>query len=232
MFFSLTPIHLALLAGLVVAVPAQLSAQSQQEVSLRLLSFPRAANPEPVEILLADGRVMEVAVPTNEFSRAYTVPRMQEWIVGRTSLEAGNGDGFEELGRVTVLDSPSQILVLIRKGETYDGGFEVLALDDSAGGFSGGGFLFVNASGIDIAGDAADQPFAIAPGEHVIVDPLCESGETSFDAMFSFRTEDRVRPFFSSRWPVSERARALIFFYHDEATGRLHIHSIRDFLQP
>ena len=44
-----------------------------------------------------------------------------------------------------------------------------------------------------------------------------------------FRKGDQAKPFFSSTWPVSDVARALIFLYHHPDTNRLRLHAVRDF---
>ncbi len=42
---------------------------------------------------------------------------------------------------------------------------------------------------------------------------------------------DKSKNFFSSKWPVNNRARGLIFFYHDPDTRRLRLPTIRSFRQ-
>jgi len=48
---------------------------------------------------------------------------------------------------------------------------------------------------------------------------------------FYFRKDDAPRAFFSSRWPIGNNARALIFFYHDPESMQIRMHTIRDFMQ-
>ncbi len=219
---------LLLLAALAAAIPFTASAQDQQ-VTLRLIAFPRSADDNPIELRVEEGQTVEVTAPSNQISPPQTVPRAPVWSFGQTVTGADGENEFQEFGRAPALNSPSQLIVLVRKGDDNSDGFEVLALDDRDTGFGGGEFLFFNASSVDIAGETGGQQFGIRPGGHRIVRPQSEDGAASFHAAFYFRAEDRVRPFFSSQWPVSDRARGLIFFYHDPNTGRLRLHSIRDF---
>lgn len=209
---------------------AEGQAQNEGQVSLQFVSFPRSNDGEPVELQIGEGRTIEVAIPTNEISPAYRVPRMAEWVVGKNGAGPDGQPAFNVFARGAALDSPSQLILLIRKGRTHAEGFEMVALDSRDTGFGGGRFLFLNASDVSVAGETGGERFALRPGAHTIVTPRAESGERSFHAMFYFSLEGRARPFFSSRWPVSDRARSLVFFYHDPNSGQLRFHTIRDFM--
>ena len=49
-------------------------------------------------------------------------------------------------------------------------------------------------------------------------------------AILYYEKKGEVEPFFSSKWPLSNKARGLVFVYHGEENKRLRLHSIRDFL--
>lgn len=51
-----------------------------------------------------------------------------------------------------------------------------------------------------------------------------------FFTEFFFRKEEEARPFFSSTWPANEKARSMVFFYHDTHNERLRMHTIRNYL--
>jgi hypothetical protein len=217
----------ALLAALLL--PPCHAQQEAGNVSLRFLSFPRAVDPAPLELLVGEGKTIEVGVPTNELSSTYHVKRQSVWAVGET---VGGKDGkpvFKVFGQTPALASAKQILLLIRKGEMYSDGFHIIPVDDQGTGLGGGKFLFLNAAKIDIAGVIGQRKFAIKPGQHVIVKAQPEPGLGISHVEFWYRGADMVKPFFSSTWPVSERARCLVFFYHDPASRHLRLHSIRDF---
>ena len=49
---------------LTLCLSATLIAQDAQQVTLRFLSFPKNANPQPVELLIGEGETIEVKDPT------------------------------------------------------------------------------------------------------------------------------------------------------------------------
>jgi hypothetical protein len=67
------------------------------------------------------------------------------------------------------------------------------------------------------------------PGQNMMIKPTEQDGNPSARAMFYFRKDEEIRPFFSSRWPVGGQARCLVFFHHDPETLHLRMHAIRDF---
>jgi len=219
----------ALFAAFLALTHPQVMAQSQDNVRLQFLSFPRDRDPEPVELLIQGGNPIKVDIPSNQFSQAYTVPRSSTWVVGETAPGPDGKPAFNEFGRAQALNSPSQLLLLIRKGQDYSDGFVILPMDNRVASFGGGRFLFMNATDKDIAGEVGGDKFVVRPGTHHIVRPRGETASNSFHAMFYFRSEEQARPFFSSRWPVSEKARNLVFFYGDPDTGNIRLHTIRDF---
>lgn len=212
-----------------LGIASMAAGQNPQEVTLQFLSFPRAHDPAPVELLLANQSTMEVEIPTNALSSTYQVPPSNTWVVGETVVGEDGRSQFKELGRAAAINSPSQLIMLIRKGEDHSEGFAVLVMDNRETSFGGGRFLMMNASNVDIAGEVGSERFAIRSGAHSIIRPRSESDERSFHAMFYFRADENVRPFYSTRWPVSDRARSLVFFYNDPANGRIRLHTIRSF---
>ncbi|NNC87190.1 MAG: hypothetical protein HKN82_01880 [Akkermansiaceae bacterium] len=219
----------AVLAGLCGFVQPG-AAQEGEKVTLRFVSFPRSTDPDPVELLVGNGVTTEVAIPSNEISGAYEVPRQGTWAVGETVQGPDGEPSFRIFGKAKALASPTQLILLVRKGKEYADGFEVIPIDSRVTRFGGGKFLFMNAAKVDIAGKVGDQKFALKPGGHTILEPRAEAGERTFHTSLYFRKDDEAKNFFSSKWPVSDRARGLIFFYHDPRTQRLRLHTIRDFL--
>jgi len=219
-------------AALAALIPAACPGQdSPGGVALQFLSFPKAVDPAPLELLVGEGKTIEVEIPTNELSKAYRVPQLGAWVVGQTVDGPDGKPVFQEYGRARALTSPSQLILLVRKGAGYSDGFDVLPVDNRVGRFDGGKFLFMNAAKVDIAGEVGGEKFVVPPGRHIIVAPKAGPNGRTFHALFYFRGEDRAKPFFSSTWPLTRNARALVFFYHDPATKRLRLHTIRDFTE-
>lgn len=202
-----------------------------QEVSLQFLSFPKSLDPEPVEMIIGEGRTTEVEIPSNEISKTYKVPRQRSWVFGEMVDGEDGEPEFKVYGKTPALSSSKQLIILVRKGAEYSDGFDVIAVDSISSRFGGGKFLFMNAATIPIAGEVGGEKFALKPKTHVIVQPKPEPGRQKLmHATFYYRKEDKPKPFFSSKWPYSDAARGLIFFYHDPDSKRLRLHTIRDFL--
>ena len=182
-----------------------------------------------MELLIGDKQTIKVEMPTNELSSPYKVAQLPFWSVGETVAGPDGKNVFKEFGRANALTSSSQIILLVRKGEKYADGFDVMPVDNRGTNFGGGEFLFFNAARIDIAGEVGGEKFVIKPSRHTIIKPKAQPGERSFQTVFWFRKDDDAKPFFSSRWPFSEDARSLIFFYHQPGTQYLRFHTIRDF---
>lgn len=218
-----------LLAGLALSlVPCH--AQEDGKVTLQFLSFPKTLDPQPVELLLGEGKTLEVEIPTNELSETHKVTRLASWAVGESTTGEDGKAVFKVFGQAPALASPRQLILLVRKGATNADGIEVIPINNGAANFGGGKFLFMNAAKVDIAGEAGGVKFAVKPGAHAIIKPKAEPNGRTFHAMFYFRKENEAVPFFSSKWPISDNVCNLIFFYHDPETKRLRMHTIRNFL--
>ena len=216
---------LALVLGL---LPCR--AQNAGEVKLRFLSFPKSIEPLKVELRLAEGKTVGVEAPSNEFSQPLSVVSTGVWSVGETVEGADGKPAFKEYGRATAPASTQQMLILVRKGDSNADGFDLIALDGKVDAFGGGKFLFLNAAKVDIAGVVGQEKFVVKPGSHTILKPKAEEGSQLAHAMFYFRKDDEPRAFFSSRWPVGDQARSMIFFYHDPESKHIRMHTVRDFL--
>lgn len=210
------------------AASLSLFAQGGDQVSLRFLTFPKILERQPIEMVVGENETITVEPPSNELSKTYRVPRRASWVFGETTVNDDGESSFTVFGKAAALSSSEQLIILVRKGKTFADGVDVVPIDGRMGRFGGGDFFFMNAAKVDIACEAAGEKFAIRPGRHHIFDPKA-SGRTAHFT-FYFRKAEEVRPFWSSRWPVADYARAMIFFYHDPNNQRLRLHSIRDFI--
>jgi hypothetical protein len=206
------------------------SAQDGGKVSLRFLSFPKAMEPLKVELRLTEGKTLDIEAPSNEFSQPTNVDAIGEWSVGETIDGPDGKPLFKEYGRTKAPVSPQQMLLMVRKGDQISDGIDLIALDGRVEGFGGGKFLFMNAAKVDIAGVVGEQKFVVKPGQHTIIKPSAQGGQGLATASFYFRKNDEPRAFFSSRWPLGDHTRAMIFFFHDPETLHIRMHTIRDFL--
>lgn len=212
-------------------------AQEAQMITLRFISFPKNANPEPVELLIGPGETMEIKAPTNALSTPYQIKRLSTWSVGKMepAKNAEEKPAFTSYGSAPSLASSSQIILLIRSGKENKDGMQVIPLDNQSNSFGGGQFFFMNAAKVDIAGMLGGAKFTLKPGKFTIVKPTElkqreEGGKGLFFTEFFFRKDDEARPFFSSTWPHNEKARSMVFFYQDLTNKRLRMHTIRDYI--
>ena len=196
--------HLARLISCAGLALLPCAAQEGESVTLRFLSFPRAIDPAPVELVAGEGKTIKVEIPSNELSEPCKVKRQANWVVGETVKGTDGKPVFKVFGQAAALASSEQLLLLIRKGKDHADGFEVIPIDYRSTEFG--------------------------PGKFSIIKPKGEAGDNKLvHTTLYFRKDDQPKPFFSSTWPLSDAARSLIFFYHDPDTNRLRLHSIRDF---
>ncbi len=220
-----------------LALFSSVIAQEAEQVTLRFLSFPKSASPEPVELVIGGGETMEVKTPTNALSAPYKVKRLAAWSVGKLgpAIDKDGKPVFTSYGSAPSLASANQLILLIRDGKENKDGMRVVPIDLNTRNFGGGQFFFMNASKVDIAGMLGGTKFALKPGTHTIIEPK-EMGQREgarpnlFFTEFFFRKETEARPFFSSTWPANKKARSMVFFYHDTHNERLRMHTIRDYL--
>jgi hypothetical protein len=230
---SISPIRLALLSTFVLSTLPCLAQKPDAEITLQFVSFPKSLDPKPVELLLGEGETLEVKIPTNELSREYKVKRLDQWVFGKTIVKEEGKKSFEIYGQARALGSLKQIVLLVRKGPENADGMEILPIENNAENFGGGIFFFMNAATVDVAGIIGDKKFSLKPGKTVTVRPQLADpkavSKTVYTQLF-YSKNNEPKPFFNSMWPLDDKARSMIFFYHDPFTKRLRMHTIRDFL--
>jgi hypothetical protein len=220
-----------------IALMVSSMAQDVQTVTLRFITFPKSANPEPFQLLVAPGKTMEINAPTNALSTPYQVNRLSIWSFGKVEpgKTAKEPPTFTSYGSAPALASSDQIILLIRNGKENKDGVQVIPMDNRSESFGGGQFFFMNAAKVDIAGMLGGTHFTLKPGKFTVIKPTElkqreEGGKGLFFTEFFFRKEDEARPFFSSTWPHNVKARSMVFFYHDTHNERLRMHTIRDYV--
>lgn len=220
----------AISAAFVAFSPLQSSAQETQ-MSLQFITFPTTIEPLKVELLLSEGRTMELLVPSNELGPKVSVPRLGSLVLGENIINEEQKPEFKIYGQGKPTAAAKQLVLLIRKGNDMASGIEVRTISSDSGNFSGGKLLFVNAAKIDIAGIAGEKQFALKPGAQTIIKPNLEKNGRLAEVKFWFNNNGEAVPFFNSMWPVAEQFRGLVFFYHNpNNANKIQIHSFRDFL--
>jgi hypothetical protein len=217
------------LALLGITSPIRSQAQEASRVDLRFVSFPKSEKPVQLEMRLGEGKTVLIEAPSNQISAPMRVPSQLTWIFGDTAVDAEGKPTFNVFGKGKAVSSPTQILLLVRKGAANSDGFEVIALDGRTSGFGAGKMLFMNAARIRLAADVGGKKFVLEPGTHQIIAP--KSSDGLCQAILFYEKEGKARPFFSSKWPVNNNARAMIFIYPDPRSKKLRLHSLREFLE-
>lgn len=210
------------------------TASGQEKMaSVQFVAFPLSADPKPVELLVGEGKTMEVELPSNSLSQSYKVPALASWALGKTVEGPDGKPTFEVYGQTQASASDNQLILVIRKGKEDSEGFDLVAFDSGNKAFGGGKYLFLNGANVDIAGDAGSTKFALKPRNHTLIAPspseVKEERQYLYITLF-FRKGEEATPFYSSTWRFSEKARTIVFFYHDPHNTRLRTHTIRDYL--
>jgi hypothetical protein len=203
-------------------------------VNVRFVSFPKAASPEPIELLIGVEKTMLVEIPTNSISKTYQVPVLSTWALGKSSRDEEGKFIFQAYGKGQSIGVEDQIILIIRTGQNDSDGLEITAIKSNDKGLSGGKYLMFNASKVDIAGTVGTAKFSLKPNKYELIAP--EPTTTHEDRKYCFtkayfRIGEEVQPFFSSTWRFSERARTMVFFYHDPNSKQLRIHTIRNYVE-
>lgn len=207
-------------------------AQQAGSYELQFMTFPMTMEPLKVELLVGEGKTMELHVPSNELGPIVRVPRMSSLVFGETVMNEEQKPQFKVYGRGNPGSAPKQLILLLRRGPAMDAGFEVRAIASDLSEFSGGKLLFVNAASKDIGGRVGGVKFAIKPGAHTIIKPGSEKNGRLAHVEFFYSKESKAVPFFSSMWPVATHYRGLVFFYHDaNDADKIQLHSFRHFLE-
>jgi hypothetical protein len=205
-------------------------AQNQPMVNLRFVSFPLVANPEPIELLIGHETTIEVELPCNSISQSYSVPSLESWSLGKSSDDANGKFTFNAFGSTKSLGAANQMILVVRQGTGDADGLRLIPFKSDQGGFDGGKYLLLNAAKVDIAGEIGTAKFALKPMQHGLIAPkptkIQDARQYAF-AKFFFRHQEDVQPFFSSTWRFNDRARTMVFFYHDHRTKQLRVHTIR-----
>lgn len=215
-------------------IPSLLAFSQHGKVSLQFVSFPKSNNAEPVDLLIGKEETLSIKIPTNNLSPIYEVNRMDEWAIGKPSSDSDGGFIFKAYGKTLSIDSPNQLILVIRKGAGNAEGLQLVPMNNEYSDFGGGEYFFMNAAMVDIAVEIGNLKFALKPQGRKIVKP--EPSEVSDNRKYlyvylHFRKGEEAVPYYSSTWRLSESARSMVFFYHDPHTKQLRTHTIRDYIR-
>lgn len=208
--------------------------ETPEKVTLQFLSFPKATEPEPLELVVGEGETIEVNIPTNHISEPYEIPYLSSWKLGKTTEDEEGNPKFRVLGETSAINKSKQLVLVIRNGYDNSRGLKMIAMPNDDSKIGGGSFFFINmAADYQIAGKITDAQFAIKPGQSVVIEPKASETKGSYkycEALLVYRKGEKTRPFYTQTWRLSDQVRSFIFFYQDRTTGKLKMHTIEDHL--
>ncbi|MCH7228725.1 hypothetical protein [Haloferula sp. A504] len=222
------PIGLLTLVIMAVLRPDVLA--QDKVLKLQFLAFPKQMRPQPVELLIGEGKTIEVQTPGHELSPEYEVPALATIAVGKTVVNEEGEPAFEVYGQAKSLGTRSQIVLLMRKGKENKDGFAVLPVNADLSNFKGASFLLINASTLNVGGMIGDTEFGLKPSQQKMIKPKPTHDGGLCQATFFYQREGDWKKFRDTRWPSNDNYRSLVFFFQDPETGRLGIAPVVDML--
>lgn len=218
---------IAVFSALVISPGAQ---GQDKTLKLKFLAFPKQLRPQPVELLIGEGKTIEVQTPGHELSPEYEVPALSTIAVGKTVINDEGEPAFDVYGRAKSLGSGSQIILLMRKGKENEDGFAVIPVNAEASNFKGASFLLINASKLNVGGKIGDTEFGLKPSQQRLIRPKPSHKGRLCQVTFFYQREESWKKFRDTRWPSNEKYRSLVFFFQDPETGRLGVAPVVEML--
>lgn len=208
-----------------------LNAQDK-EVSLQFVSFPISNDSEPIELFVGEGKSIEVELPTTNLSPVYKVPAMSEWVIGKMEVGEKEQKTFKSYGKAASTGTGIQLILVIKKGKTFSDGLQLLPIKYAPSDFAGGDFFMMNTTKVDIGIELGATKVGLKPDTFKLAKPEASieaNGNKQLFIKVYFRNEDKMKPFYSSTWRLNDKARSLVFFYHDPDSKRIRTHTIRNY---
>ena len=225
---------LKLLLTTTVLILAALASNAQdKEISIQFVSFPMSEDLEPIELLIAQDKSIAVELPTTNLSPTYKVPTTSQWVLGKMEM-VEESKKFKEYGRAPSTGTAKQLILVIKKGATFADGLTLIPINYDPQHFAGGQFFMMNTTKVDIGVEMGDNRVGLKPNKSNLIKPEASrevNGNEQLYIKVYFRNEDKMKPFYSSTWRLNQKARSLVFFYHDPHSMRIRTHTIRDYLR-
>lgn len=209
------------------------AAQEKEMIRVQFVSFPMITGEKPIELLTGDGQAIPIQLPSNSLSDAYNIVKPRVWVLGETIVNEEGKPRFNPFGKADMLDAPHQLILVTRKGATNADGFNMVPLAMNDQGFGKGKYIFFNASKVEIACEVGDKKFAIKPKRFNLIAPKPNVVKNERGYLYTtlyYNLNGKAKAFYTSTWRFNEKARCMVFIYHDPHTKQLRTHSIRSFL--
>ena len=214
-------------------ITAILTYAQSSKVNISFVSFPKAFDLKPVELLIGPEKTVLVKLPTHTISRPIRVAQLAEWHLGKSSEDEEGNFIFTTYGKVKASSSKNQTLIVFRStdNDIVTPKYEIVRLDGDANGFSGGSQFFYNATKIEIAGKVGDKKFALKPKTHILFkanSSFERNGRKYLGVEFFYRFKD-IEKFDSTTWRHNDKVRYMVFFFHSDKTRQISTHMLRTY---
>ncbi len=223
-------IRVSLIAFAIASLVTEDVSAQDKKISLQFLAIPKKTRPEPIELVVGEGKTIEVQTPGNELSPDYEVPSLSTIVVGKTILNEEGEPEFLVYGKANSIGTSKQIILLLRKGRENSDGFIVLPINGELTNFTGGSYLFFNASNLNVGGVIGDKKFALKPGQRSLLKPAPDHDNGICQVTLSYQRDEDWKTFKDTRWPTNKRYRSLIFFHRSVNSGRLTVSPVVEML--
>jgi hypothetical protein len=187
---------------------------------------------------LEEGKSIQVELPTTCLSPVYKVPALAQWNLGKMNIVLDdNGKEkkvFTSYGKVNSAGSSQQLILVIRKGNSYKDGFKLIPLKYNEDDFGGGQYFIMNVTKVDIGLELGKTKVALKPQKYKLLKPNPSrvlNGRQQLYTKAYFRREGKMKAFYSSTWRLNSSARSLVFFYHEPVNNRIRTHTIRTYIR-
>lgn len=209
---------------------AAFSSAQEKEVSVQFVSFPMTEDTEPVELLVGEGESIPVELPTTCLSPVYKVPAMNQWVLGKMEKGEEEVKTFKVYGKSDSVGSSKQLVLVLWKGETIGDGIRMIPLKYDPEDFSGGQFLMMNMTTVDIGIELGTSLAGLKPNTYKLIKPTASkevNGNKQLFVKVFFRNNGTMKPFYSSTWRLNDEVRSIVFFFHEPINQRIRTHTIR-----
>ena len=214
-----------------------LSQDKGEEVELQFVTFPKRTGDSQIHLYINEKEAIKVELPTNSLSVKYKVPAQSIWRLGKQGSVSNEEVEFDTYGSVRSTGHKNQLILAIRKGRRDKDGFFLKALSVGANGFDENLYMIYNATSLGLGGILGGQKFSIRPRSISMMTPKADEvdskGRKIAHARFfySLEKEKKAKPFYTGSWRLSDIAKTMVFFYHEEGSKRLRVHTIRDYVK-
>lgn len=216
-----------------LCLTAAFAAAQDKQVSVQFVSFPICEDAEPIELFIGEGESIPVELPTDVLSEVYKVPAMSQWALGKMETGEEGQKTFKLYGKCDAVASDHQLILVLREGKTIADGIRMIPMNYDPENFGGGKFYLMNLTKVDIGAEMGTTLVGLKPKASKLIAPEPSrevNGNKQLFVKVFFRNNEDMTPFYSSTWRLNDKARSLVFFYHEPIHQRITTHSIRSYL--